>query len=241
MPAGAAGEAVAPGTPLRAGDGSRAGQITSSLELPGGEGWIGLALVRRAFLQEEVLEAGEPRGRSFASRYRWRFSPRPWGPAAGRRPDPTASGPPSRWPGCRPGCSGRSDAAGGSARLLGRRDARPDSFPPLPPPEQATGPVHPFLAPVEAQPARHGLEPVAVDRQQPVASQPLMHIHQPGTQADPVPSRGPLAFRQSQQGDRLGFAVVEHGPAGIAKASSSLRSRHHSRRSPCSWRASTGW
>ncbi len=52
-------EAVAAGTPLHDGTGGRAGVITSSLELPGGKGWIGLALVRRAWLQEPALLAGD--------------------------------------------------------------------------------------------------------------------------------------------------------------------------------------
>lgn len=80
---GAAGEAVAPGTPLQAGDGSRAGLITSSLELPGGEGWIGLALVRRAFLQEEVLEAGGAPGALLRLSVPVAFQPPPVG-AGGR-------------------------------------------------------------------------------------------------------------------------------------------------------------
>ncbi len=52
-------ETVAAGAPLRDGTGSRAGVITSRQELPGGEGWIGLALVRRAWLQEPALLAGD--------------------------------------------------------------------------------------------------------------------------------------------------------------------------------------
>ncbi|WP_216907561.1 folate-binding protein [Synechococcus sp. CCY 0621] len=55
-------EAVAAGTPLHDGAGGRAGVITSSLELPGGTGWIGLALVRRAWLQEPALLAGDGPG-----------------------------------------------------------------------------------------------------------------------------------------------------------------------------------
>ncbi|MBW4532058.1 MAG: tRNA-modifying protein YgfZ [Aphanothece saxicola GSE-SYN-MK-01-06B] len=55
-------EAVAAGTSLHYGAGGRAGVITSSLELPGGEGWIGLALVRRAWLQEPALLAGDAPG-----------------------------------------------------------------------------------------------------------------------------------------------------------------------------------
>ena len=43
---------------LLAADGSRAGRISSVLELPG-EGWIGLALVRRAALEAPQLLAGE--------------------------------------------------------------------------------------------------------------------------------------------------------------------------------------
>lgn len=56
--------AVAPGTSLHDGAGGRAGLISSSLQLPGGQGWIGLALVRRAWLQEPELQAGaDPGGR----------------------------------------------------------------------------------------------------------------------------------------------------------------------------------
>lgn len=50
-------EAVATGTALHDEKGGRAGVITSSLELPGGAGWIGLALVRKAWLQEPALLA----------------------------------------------------------------------------------------------------------------------------------------------------------------------------------------
>jgi folate-binding protein YgfZ len=46
------------GEGLLAADGSRAGRISSVLELPG-EGWIGLALVRRAALEAPQLLAGE--------------------------------------------------------------------------------------------------------------------------------------------------------------------------------------
>ncbi len=52
-------EAIAAGTPLQDGAGGRAGVITSSLELPGDKGWIGLALVRKAWLQEPALLAGD--------------------------------------------------------------------------------------------------------------------------------------------------------------------------------------
>jgi folate-binding Fe-S cluster repair protein YgfZ len=44
-----------PGNTLRDAEGQRAGQVTSALALPGGEGWIGLALVRRAALEQEQL------------------------------------------------------------------------------------------------------------------------------------------------------------------------------------------
>ena len=40
---------------LRDAEGQRAGVITTALALPGGEGWIGLALVRRAALDQERL------------------------------------------------------------------------------------------------------------------------------------------------------------------------------------------
>ncbi|MEA5441855.1 folate-binding protein [Cyanobium gracile] len=52
-------EAVAVGTPLRDETGGRAGVITSSLKFPADQGWIGLALVRRAWLQEPALLAGD--------------------------------------------------------------------------------------------------------------------------------------------------------------------------------------
>jgi folate-binding Fe-S cluster repair protein YgfZ len=52
-------EAVATGTVLHDEQGGRAGVITSSLELPGSAGWIGLALVRKAWLQEPALVAGD--------------------------------------------------------------------------------------------------------------------------------------------------------------------------------------
>ncbi len=54
--------AVAAGTPLQDGAGGRAGLITSSLELPGDGGWIGLALVRKAWLQESQLLSGSAPG-----------------------------------------------------------------------------------------------------------------------------------------------------------------------------------
>lgn len=47
------------GDALHRADGSRAGQISSLLELPG-EGWIGLALVRRNALADPELQAGDP-------------------------------------------------------------------------------------------------------------------------------------------------------------------------------------
>jgi folate-binding protein YgfZ len=48
---------------LRDDAGQRAGVVTSALALPGGEGWIGLALVRRAALDQECLWAEtEPAG-----------------------------------------------------------------------------------------------------------------------------------------------------------------------------------
>lgn len=52
------GEHFVSGQTLRDAEGRRAGQITSSLRLSK-EGWIGLALVRRGWLQEERLLAGE--------------------------------------------------------------------------------------------------------------------------------------------------------------------------------------
>jgi folate-binding protein YgfZ len=44
-----------PGSTLRDAEGQRAGLVTSAMALPGGEGWIGLALVRRAALEQEQL------------------------------------------------------------------------------------------------------------------------------------------------------------------------------------------
>jgi len=56
-PASPGPEAVGPGpgSTLRDREGQRAGVVTSALALPGGEGWIGLALVRRAALEQEQL------------------------------------------------------------------------------------------------------------------------------------------------------------------------------------------
>jgi folate-binding Fe-S cluster repair protein YgfZ len=56
-PASPGSEKAAPrsGHTLRDAEGQRAGQVTSALALPGGEGWIGLALVRRAALEQEQL------------------------------------------------------------------------------------------------------------------------------------------------------------------------------------------
>jgi folate-binding protein YgfZ len=70
---------VAPGTPLHDGEGGRAGLITSSLELPGGEGWIGLALVRRACLPAPELRAGEAPGASLRLSLPAAFQPPPVG------------------------------------------------------------------------------------------------------------------------------------------------------------------
>ena len=50
---------LAPGSPLRGGAAERAGTITSSLELANDQGWIGLALVRRASLLAPQLRAGD--------------------------------------------------------------------------------------------------------------------------------------------------------------------------------------
>jgi folate-binding protein YgfZ len=52
---GSGAGAPRPGNTLRDAEGQRAGQVTSALALPGGEGWIGLALVRRAALEQEQL------------------------------------------------------------------------------------------------------------------------------------------------------------------------------------------
>jgi folate-binding protein YgfZ len=57
--AGAGPVAPEPGLPLRGPGGERAGVITSALALPAGEGWLGLALVRRAALDQPQLWAGE--------------------------------------------------------------------------------------------------------------------------------------------------------------------------------------
>ncbi len=50
---------LVPGSPLRGPEAERAGVITSSLELANDQGWIGLALVRRASLMAPLLHAGE--------------------------------------------------------------------------------------------------------------------------------------------------------------------------------------
>ena len=52
---GSGAGAPGPGSTLRDAEGQRAGQVTSALALPGGDGWIGLALVRRAALDQEQL------------------------------------------------------------------------------------------------------------------------------------------------------------------------------------------
>jgi len=74
------GGAVAAGTPLRDGAGGRAGVITSSLELPAGGGWIGLALVRRACLQASELWAGADPGLALKLSLPVAFQPPPVGP-----------------------------------------------------------------------------------------------------------------------------------------------------------------
>lgn len=72
--------AVAAGTPLQDGAGARAGLITSSLELPGDGGWIGLALVRKAWLQESELRAGSAPGVALSLSLPAAFQPPPVGP-----------------------------------------------------------------------------------------------------------------------------------------------------------------
>ena len=52
-------EPLAAGTGLRGEAGERAGRITSALRLGDGEGWIGLALVRRQALEAPQLLCGE--------------------------------------------------------------------------------------------------------------------------------------------------------------------------------------
>ena len=59
--AGAAAVLV-PGAALRGAEAERAGTISSSLELANGQGWIGLALVRRGCLTAPQLHAGEGSG-----------------------------------------------------------------------------------------------------------------------------------------------------------------------------------
>ena len=56
----AAAAALAPGSALRRPSGERAGQITSSLQLPDEGLWIGLALVRRQALADPFLIGGGP-------------------------------------------------------------------------------------------------------------------------------------------------------------------------------------
>ncbi|MDM7953086.1 MAG: folate-binding protein [Cyanobium sp. CZS 25K] len=77
------GEAVAAGTPLQDGKGGRAGLITSGLELPGGQGWIGLALVRRACLEEPELWAGPAPGTRLRLSLPEVFQPPPVGAGGG--------------------------------------------------------------------------------------------------------------------------------------------------------------
>ena len=76
-------EAVAAGTPLHDDQGGRAGLITSSLQLPEGQGWIGLALVRRAWLQEPKLQAGEAPGARLLLSIPAAFQPPPVGAGGG--------------------------------------------------------------------------------------------------------------------------------------------------------------
>jgi folate-binding protein YgfZ len=79
VPAGA----LAPGTPLQDQKGGRAGLISSSLELPDGSGWIGLALVRRACLQEPELRAGAAPGVRLRLSVPAAFQPPPVGAGGG--------------------------------------------------------------------------------------------------------------------------------------------------------------
>ncbi len=72
--------ALAAGTPLQDGAGARAGLITSSLELPGDGGWIGLALVRKAWLHESELRAGPAPGVPLSLSLPEAFQPPPVGP-----------------------------------------------------------------------------------------------------------------------------------------------------------------
>ena len=76
-------EAVAAGTPLHDDQGGRAGLITSSLQLHEGQGWIGLALVRRAWLQEPKLQAGEAPGARLLLSIPAAFQPPPVGAGGG--------------------------------------------------------------------------------------------------------------------------------------------------------------
>lgn len=73
-------EPVPAGTPLQDGSGGRAGVITSSLELPAGGGWIGLALVRKACLQASTLLAGAAPGVPLRLSLPEAFQPPPVGP-----------------------------------------------------------------------------------------------------------------------------------------------------------------
>ena len=49
-----------------------------------------------------------------------------------------------------------------------------------------------------------------------MAPHPGVHIQEPPAQLRQLQLAGPLALGQAHQGDRLGFAVVQQGPAGIA-------------------------
>ncbi len=76
-------EAVAPGTSLHDAAGGRAGLISSSLQLPDGQGWIGLALVRRAWLQEPELQTGADHGVRLQLSIPAAFQPPPVGAGGG--------------------------------------------------------------------------------------------------------------------------------------------------------------
>ncbi len=81
VPGGAVpGGAVVAGTTLQDSQGGRAGVITSSLELPGEGGWIGLALVRRAWLAESSLLAEAAPGVPLSLSLPEGFQPPPVGP-----------------------------------------------------------------------------------------------------------------------------------------------------------------
>ena len=93
----------------------------------------------------------------------------------------------------------------------------PASFPfplPLTPPEQRTGSIGAGLTPAESPPGCNGFESVAVQRQEPVAAHPGVHIHEPLPQVGEISIRNSLALGHASQSQRLRFSVMQHRPGG---------------------------